>query len=166
MADRPTKADLEQKLKEKADAISSRMSKLENSLPGSGIKIPEAMKSRRNLRIGAAVGAGFLVGYLLINRKRRGSRSNYSDQLGHLADRLGDAIADRMRNDMGTNDAVRDALEEVPPMVELQSGKVGVIGSSLQYLLKTGGSILASELTRWLQDGMVEERKHPPGEAD
>ncbi|MDE2996851.1 MAG: hypothetical protein OXT73_08975, partial [Bacteroidota bacterium] len=62
--------------------------------------------------------------------------------------------------------AVRDALEEVPPIVELQSGKHGVIGSSLQYLLKTGGSILASELTRWLQDGMVEERKPPPREAD
>ena len=161
VADRMTKSELEAKLRAKADAISGRFGKLESSLPGTNIKIPAALKNKRNLKIGAAVGAGFLVGYLLLNRRSRSARGDYSEQLTRLADRLGDAIGERLRRDMGTDDAVRDALDEVPPMVELQAAQNGVIGSAVRQLVRSGSSALVGELSRWLQDSMLEENEHP-----
>ena len=71
MAERMTKSELEERLRAKADAISGRIGKLESSLPGANLKIPAVLKDKRNLKIGAAVGAGFLVGYLLLNRRRQ-----------------------------------------------------------------------------------------------
>jgi hypothetical protein len=161
VADRMTKSELEAKLKAKSDAISGRFGKLESSIPGTSLKIPEALKNKRNLKIGAAVGAGFLVGYLILNRRSRSARGDYSEQLTRLADRLGDAIAERLRRDMGADEAVRDALDEVPPMVELQSGKDGVIGSAVRQLVRSGSSALVSELSRWLQQSLLEENEHP-----
>lgn len=161
MAERMTKSELEEKLRAKSDAISGRFGKLESSLPGSNLKIPAALKDKRNLKIGAAVGAGFLVGYLLLNRRSRSARGDYSEQLTRLADRLGDAIAERLRRDMGTDAAVRDALDEVPPLVELQSAKNGVIGTAVRQLVRSGSSALVSELSRWLQEAVLEENEHP-----
>lgn len=161
MAERMTKSELEEKLRAKSDAISGRFGKLESSLPGMNLKIPAALKNKRNLKIGAAVGAGFLVGYLLLNRRSRSARGDYSEQLTRLADRLGDAIAERLRRDMGTDDAVRDALDEVPPMVELQAAKNGVIGTAVRQLVRSGSSALVSELSRWLQESVLEENEHP-----
>ena len=161
MAERPTRTEIESRLREKADAISGRIGKLESVLPGSGLKVPSALKKKRNLKVGAAIGAGFLVGYMLLNRSGKNSRGDYSEQLERLADRLGDAIATRLRRDMGADDAVRDALEEIPPMVELQQGREGILHTAVKQLLKTGGSTLVNELSRWLQDRLLEENEHP-----
>ncbi|MDA0378509.1 MAG: hypothetical protein O3C45_03550 [Bacteroidetes bacterium] len=161
-----TKSELEERLRAKADAISGRIGKLESSLPGANLKIPAVLKDKRNLKIGAAVGAGFLVGYLLLNRRSRSARGDYSEQLTRLADRLGDAIAERLRRDMGTDDAVRDALDEVPPMVELQSAKQGVLGTAVRQLVRSGSSALVSEMSKWLQESVLEEKKHPKEDAD
>lgn len=161
MSERRTREELEARLKEKASSISSRFDALESSLPGKNIKVPAALKNKRNIKIGLAVGAGFLVGYTLLNRSRNRPGGDYGESLERLADRLGDAISDRLKRSDSTEDAVREALEDNPPIVQLTNGKDGMLSGAVRQLLNSGSSVLVSEFSRWLQHRLVEEKEHP-----
>ena len=106
MAEKRTRAELETRLQEKASSISSRFDTLESSLPGKNIKVPNALKNKRNIKLGLMIGAGFLVGYTLLNRSRKQPGGDYGESLEKLADRLGDAISDRMKRSDSTEEAV------------------------------------------------------------
>jgi hypothetical protein len=161
MAEKKTRAELESRLQEKASSISSRFDTLESALPGKNIKVPKALKNKRNIKVGLAIGVGFLVGYNLLNRSRSQPSGNYGESLEKLADRLGDAISDRMKQSESTEEAVRDALEDNPPIVQMINGKDGVFAVAVRQLLRSGGTVLISELSQWLQQRLVEEKEHP-----
>ena len=161
MADMRTREELEARLKETASSISSRFDTFESSLPGKNIKVPQALRNTRNIKLGLAIGAGFLVGYALLNRSRSRPGGDYGESLDKLADRLGDAISDRMKRSDSAEEAVREALEDNPPIVQLIDGKDGVLSGAVRQLLKSGSSVLLSELSQWLQQRLVEEKEHP-----
>lgn len=159
MADKRTREELEARLKEKSSAISSRFDSLESSIPGKSIKVPAALKNKRNIKVGLAIGAGFLIGYGLLNRSRQSN--DYGESLDRLADKLGDAISDRLKRSDSTEDAVREALEDNPPLVQLTSGKDSVLTGALKQLLNSGSSVLIKELSSWLQKRLADDRDHP-----
>lgn len=161
MAESQSREELEARLKEKAKSISSRFDKFESSLPGKNIKVPEVLKKKRNIKLGLAIGAGFLIGYKLLNRNGSGSQRDYGEGLERLADRLGDAISDRLKRADSPKEAVREALEENPPIVQVNSAKEGPLSGAVRQLLNSGSSVLVSEFGRWLQQRLVEEKEHP-----
>ncbi len=161
MAETRTREELQARLKEKSQAISGRFDKLESAIPGKNLRVPKALRSKRNIKLGLAIGAGFLVGYQLLNRSRNRSSSDYGDGLERLADRLGDAIADRLSRSDTPEEAVRDALNDHPPIVELNPEREGVLSSAAKQLLNSGGSVLIAEFSKWLQTRLVEEKEHP-----
>lgn len=161
MAEAHTREELEARLKEKTKSISSRFDKFESTLPGKNIKVPDVLKKKKNIKVGLAIGAGFLIGYKLLNRSGSNSRGDYGEGLERLADRLGDAISDRLKRADSPEDAVREALEDNPPIVQMNSGKEGPLSGAIRQLLKSGSSVLVSEFGRWLQQRLVEEKEHP-----
>lgn len=164
MAETRSREELEARLKEKAQSISSRFDKFESSLPGKNIKVPEVLRKKRNIKIGLAIGAGFLIGYKLLNRSNKRSGSDYGESLERLADRLGDAISDRLKRSDSPVEAVREALEDNPPIVQMNADREGPLSGAIRQLLNSGSSVLVSEFGRWLQHRLVEDKAHPEGD--
>ncbi|MGB1049854.1 MAG: hypothetical protein ACPG3U_09235 [Rhodothermales bacterium] len=163
MAEKRTREELEARLKEKASSISERFDSLESNLPGKGLNVPAALKSKRNIKMGLAIGAGFLVGYAILNRSRSRPRGDYGESLDRMADRLGDAISDQLKRSDTPGEAVREALEQNPPIVQLISEKDGVLSGALKQLFRSGSSVLITELSQWLQHRLIEEKQDPDG---
>ena len=164
MSETRTREELEARLKEKANSISGRFDRFESSLPGKNLSIPPALKNKRNIKVGLAIGAGFLIGYKLLNRNRSRSGGDYGDSLERLADRLGDAISDRLNSADSPATAVREALEDNPPIVQMNNGKEGALSGAIRQMLNSGSSLLVAEFGRWLQQKLVEEKEHPADE--
>jgi len=164
MSENRTREELEARLKEKAKSISSRFDRFESSLPGKNLSIPPALKKKKNIKLGLAIGAGFLIGYKLLNRGQSKSGGDYGEGLERLADRLGDAISDRLKRADSPKSAVREALEDNPPIVQMNNEKEGALSGAIRQMLNSGSSLLVAEFGRWLQQKLVEEKEHPDDE--
>lgn len=166
MSDRPTKAELEAKLKAKGEEISGRFDALESRIPGSGSKVGSVLLNKRSAKVGLAIGAGFLVGVFVLGRRRRSSGIDFGEELDHLSDRLGSEIARRLSRGMSPDDAARNALEDVPPVVEVGAGSESVWSGAARQLIKSASSVVAAELGNWLQARLrasdLEENESPP----
>ncbi len=72
-----TKAQIEQRLKEKSQAISGRFESLESKVPGKMPVLLSVVKQGAKSKVAMAVGAGLLVGFIFF-RKKSSCFSNFS----------------------------------------------------------------------------------------
>lgn len=164
MAELRSKEDLEARLKERSASISRRFSSLEEVIPAMPGSIPEVLKTKRTFKAGLAAGAGFLIGFSILRRRKRHRDTSWEDGVEHLTHRLGDAIVDHLDRSESPEEAVRKALKENPPIIRIRNDSESAFSGALRELLNSGSSLLISELGRWVQHRMLEKKEHP--EAD
>jgi len=161
--ERLTKEEVELKLQEKSEAISGRFTTLEAqmpSIPGRKNLVVKAIRGKKGVKLGLAVGAGLLVGALLFRRGSSRSDYNYGGGLDQLSLKLSRKIARLIENGHSADDAVRTALDDVPPVLSFSEESEGIIAGALKQLARSGTTLLATELSNYLKrrlSGDVEE---------
>ena len=146
-----SKAQLEQRLKEKGDAISGRFESIESRIPK---KIPSLLSaatkgSKSNMFL--AVGAGLLVGMVLFRRKSS-KAVPYDDGLENLSTQLAHRIAKGLSQGADSKEAVRKALEEQPPLMALSPETESILTSALKQVFQVGVSMAGSQLSDYLRN--------------
>lgn len=146
--DKPGRAELEARLAAASGRITDRFEKLENSLPKGPVDQVRRLWSDRRIRNGLLIGAGSLVGLLLVTRSRRRVGS-YDEGLNAVSDRLARAVVDRLRAGASPEDAVREAVDDVPPVLHLRES-AGIASQFVSILSKTVSSVVAREVGSYL----------------
>lgn len=146
-----TKADLELLLKEKGQAISSRLETFESKIPHKMPSLLSAVKLGRKSRIGLAVGAGLLVGVILFRRKSSPKAIKYDDGLNKLSNQLASRVADLLKKGSDSNDAVRQAFQEQPPLMRLSPDSESVLSTALKQVMQAGVSMIGTEVADYLR---------------
>ena len=159
MSDKLTKEEVEEKLRSKGEDISNRFESIESHIPGRKNLIVTAFREKKSLKIGLAVGAGFLVGLFLFRSRSGRGQPDYGDGLDGLSGKLGRRITDMLENGEDADEAVRRALREHPPVLQYGPGTEGVLTGALKQLTRVGANILASELSDYLKTRLVREAK-------
>lgn len=158
MSESIVKTDLEQRLKEKGEAISSRFGKIESKIPGQGLPVIKALKKKPKLSLGIAVGAGLLLGMMLFRRNSSQKQVEYHDGLDRLSDQLAHRIASLLDKGSDSGDAVRKALKERPPIMNMSAESESVVAGAVKQLLKTSMSIVGTELADYLRNRFIGDK--------
>jgi len=157
MSQKMSRAEVEQKLQRKGEEISGRFENIESQIPGRKNAIVKAVREKKGLKIGMAVGAGLLVGMMLFRRKSSRDRFDYGDGLDRLSTKLTRKIHGFMDRGEAPEDAVRKALGDVPPLMSFSEENDGILTGALKQLARTGTSILAAELSEYLKSRLSKE---------
>ena len=158
-----TRAQLEERLKVKSDAISDRFERLESKIPGRVPPLLDKVKNQPKLKVGAAIGAGLLVGLLFFRRSSGSKGIEYHDGLDQLSDQIAKRIAGMMDKGSNSSDAVRKALEEQPPVVNLVPEAEGLFSGAIKQLFHTGVIVFGKELATFVRDRLQEKNHSKPG---
>lgn len=161
MAEKRTRQEIEAKLQEKANAISNRFGSLEAKLPGPTSKVVKVLGNRKNWKIGAAIGAGLLVGVMVFGRRRSNRSIDYGEGIDRLSQRIAKSVLDRLEDGQSEEDAIKEALHDVPPIVEMGEVGEGIISGALRHLFRTSSGLLANEMAHYLRDRFLEEKESP-----
>lgn len=162
MAEKRTRQDIEAQLKQKSEAISSRFGALESKLPGSSSKVVKVLGNRKNWKVGAAIGAGLFVGVMVFGRRRSNRSIDYGEGLDRLSRRIAESVLDRLEKGQSEQEAVKEALHDVPPVVEVGEAGEGIVSGALRHLLRTSSGLLANEMAHYLSRRFLEEKESPP----
>jgi len=159
-----TREELEARLKGTSSSIRRRLARLESVIPGSGRTLPKLPEVKRTSTWGVAVGVGLWLGWRFVKRSRRHREGSYEDGVAHLADRLETSISEHLDRKRPPSEAVRRALLENPPVIQMAGKEEGLFSGAAKELLRSSSSMLVTELGRWLEHRLVEKKEHP--EAD
>lgn len=152
-----TRAELEQKLKEKSESISGRFESFESKIPGKMPSLGSILKANKTSKVALSVGAGLLLGMVLFGRKNGSKPVEYDDGLSRLSSQLAARIADLLQHGANSDDAVKRALEEQPPLMRLSKESEGLLSSALKQLMQTGVTMVGTELASYLRNRKKEE---------
>jgi len=153
-----TRAELEQRLKDKSESISGRFEHIESKMPHRLPNVLSAVKNGAKSKVGLAVGAGLLVGMILFRRKSHPKKIDYDDGLAHLSDELAARIGELLRKGTDSDDAIRRALEEQPPLMRLTKESEGIIKTVGKQVLKASIGLVGSELADYLRKRAKEKQ--------
>jgi hypothetical protein len=154
MADTPRKSDVEQQLRQTADAMSSRLSSLREEVSTTGTSVRDWMKDNPLKSVGGMLAAGLAVGLLFGGSKRRRRRHQ------KLIDQYIDALSDEVEaaRDRGEEpaQALEKALRDRVPLViytsesDASASSKGalrnLLGESLEIVLRTALSFAARDV--------------------
>ncbi|MDA1028784.1 MAG: hypothetical protein O3B41_07010 [Bacteroidetes bacterium] len=147
-----TKEDLELRLKEKGQAISSRFEAYESKIPQKMPSLLSVVKLGPKYRVGLAVGAGLLLGVILFRRKSAPKAIKYDDGLNKLSNQLASRVADLLKKGSDSDDAVRQAFQEQPPLMRLSPDTEGVLSTALKQVMQAGVSMIGAEVAGYLRN--------------
>ena len=147
-----TKAELEQRLKAKGDAISGRFESMEKKSPLSLPSLKSTLMAGSKSKVFLAVGAGLLVGAVFFRRGKSSKPIQYDDGLERLSSQLATRIADALSKGNDSQDAVRKALEEQPPLMRLSPETEGLLTSSLKQVMQTGVAMVGNQIAEYLRN--------------
>jgi hypothetical protein len=156
--DELTRPELEQRLKAKSDAITGRFEHIESKLPSRLPTVLSAVKKGAKSKVGIAVGAGLLVGMVLFRRKTHPKQIDYDDGLTHLSHQLAARVAELLRKGKDSDEAVRRAFEEQPPLMRLSPESEGILKTVIKQAFQAGVGLLGSELADYLRKRAKEKQ--------
>lgn len=145
---KPGRAELEARLAKASRRIASRFERLEAHIPSGPTATAKKLLSNKRVRLGLLVGAGALVGLLVVRRSRR-SCSPYEDGLDAVSDRLAQSVVDRLRDGASPEEAVSGAVRDAPPVLHLREAP-GILSEFVSVLSKTVSSVVAREVGKHL----------------
>ena len=154
MADTPRKSDVEQQLRQTADAMSSRLSSLRDEVSTTGTSLRDWMRDNPLQSVGGMLAVGLAVGLAFGGSKRRRRRRHQK-----LIDQYVDALSDEMEaaRDRGEepSQALEKALRDRVPLVIYTSESDppaqsagflrNMLGESVEIVLRTALSLVARD---------------------
>lgn len=156
MDSKPNKSEVEAKLHQTADAMSSRMASLREEVATTGTSVRDWVVANPVKSVGGMLAAGLAVGMLFggSRRKRRRAHARLIDQ---YVDALSDELDDARRRGDEPGKALEKALRDRVPLVvytgENASGGsrdrgfvANLLGESFEILFRTGLSLLARDV--------------------
>ena len=152
-----SKAQLQERLKAKGDAISGRFESIESKIPGKLPTLMSAVKGGAKSKVGLAVGAGLLIGLIVFRRKSSPKPIQYSDGLDRLSNQLASRIADLLSKGSSSQEAIRKALEEQPPLMNLSPESESLLSSALKQVLQASVSMFGSQVADYLRNRKKED---------
>ncbi len=147
-----TKAEIESQLQKKGEAISGRIEKFESKIPKKMPSLLSAVKLGTRSKIGIAVGAGLLVGLIFFRRKSSPQVVEYGDGLNKLSHQLASRVADLLKKGSNSEEAVKQAFDEQPPLMRLSPEAEGVLSTALKQVLQAGVTMAGTELAAYLRN--------------
>ncbi len=158
MSQKLSRVEVEQKLQQKGEDISERFETIESQIPGRKNAIVKAVREKKGIKIGLAVGAGLLVGMMLFRGRSPRDDFDYGDGLDRLSGKLAQKIRRMIDRGEEPEEAVRKALSDVPPVMSFSEENEGILTGALKQLARTGTSILAAELSEYLKSRLASEK--------
>jgi len=144
--------ELEEELAVRQQRISDRINAVQSYVPtGSGVlgSAFRRLRGRRLLPVVAAVSV-----FLAVRGLRSRRWTPYEEGLDHVSERLTQRIAEQIKVGEDPSDAVRAALEEHPPILELRQSR-GLIGLVVHHFSHSLSSAFSRELVHqavaWLE---------------
>ncbi len=152
-----SRAELEKRLKEKSESISGRFESFESKMPGKMPSVASFIKEHKSSKIVLSVGAGLLVGLIIFGRRSSSKQIDYDDGVSRLSSQLASRIADLLQHGSSSDDAVKRAFEEQPPIMRLSKESEGMLSSALKQVMQAGVSMVGSELASYLRNRKKDE---------
>jgi tRNA/tmRNA/rRNA uracil-C5-methylase (TrmA/RlmC/RlmD family) len=152
-----TKAQIEQRLKEKSQAISGRFESLESKVPGKMPVLLSVVKQGAKSKVAMAVGAGLLVGFIFFRKKSSSNAIEYDDGVHQLSNQLASRVAELLRKGSNSEEAIHTAFQEQPPLMRLSSETEGVLATVLKQVMQAGVTMAGTELADYLRNRLKEK---------
>ena len=131
-----TRDQVEERLRSRESSISERLESIESAVPGKALARVKSMSESTKWKIGAAVGAGLLIGLFFATRKSSKGDLGFEDGMDRLADKLAKRIAHEIKKGRDPDEAVRRAMDDIPPVLNLNKKEQGVIGDALSQFAR------------------------------
>ena len=167
MADTPRKSDVEEQLRQSADAMSERLSSLREEVSTTGSSARDWMRANPLKSVGGMLAAGLAVGLLFGGSKRR-RRRRHQKLIDQYVDALADELDDARARGEEPSKALDKALRDRVPLVVYTSEsdaapKSGgflrnLLGQSVRIVVRSALSVAARDLVAsMLEDTGIEE---------
>jgi ElaB/YqjD/DUF883 family membrane-anchored ribosome-binding protein len=155
-----TRADVEARLRETAEAMSDRFASLQEEVSTTGTSVRDWVARNPLKSVGGMLAAGLAVGALFGGRRSR--RSEQAELLDQYVDALRAEVDEAMAEGASPGQAVEEALRGRAPLVVYREGDAdreqarsggGFVGSSLGFLAR----LVAREVIRDVVLSMLED---------
>ena len=174
MDSKPTKSDVEARLRDTAEAMSNRLESLQEEVTSTGTDVQTWVRENPLKSVGGMLAAGLAVGLLFGGRRRR-RRRRHQKLIDQYLDALSSEIEEATAAGEEPEKALQKSLRDRVPLVvytgdadrSRQPGFVrSILGEGLEAVLRTGLTIVAQDLLESaLDDGAVEEAVGNEAEA-
>jgi len=157
MSSESPRADVEARLEETAEAMSDRLSSLEEEISATGTSLRDWVAQNPWKSVGGMLAAGVTVGMLFGGGSRR--RIRHSDLLDQYIEALGSEVDEAVAAGKTPGQALEEALRDQAPLVSEQNGtgdsesSRSFLGEGVRFVLRTAFREVGRDLLLSLLDG-------------
>jgi len=158
MSSESPRADVEARLEETAEAMSDRLSSLEEEISATGTSLRDWVAQNPWKSVGGMLAAGVTVGMLFGGGSRR--RIRHSDLLDQYIEALGSEVDEAVAAGKTPGQALEEALRDQAPLVVSEQNGTGdsessrsFLGEGVRFVLRTAFREVGRDLLLSLLDG-------------
>ncbi len=159
-----SRADVEARLRETADAMADRFASLQDEVSTTGTSLRDWVVQNPLKSVGGMLAAGVAVGALFGGRRSR--RPEHAELLDQYVDALRTEVEDAMAEGDTPGEAVEKALRGRAPLVVYRDGNEqtqsarsdgSILGDSLGFVVRlVAREVIRDVILSWLDDADVE----------